>query len=224
MEGFFRFPLNEWPFLFISIAIAFTVHEFAHAYAAFKFGDNTAKDRGRVTLNPMAHLDVLGTILVFVAGFGWPKPTPVNRNNFKNPRLMGIIVSLVGPLSNLLIAFIGMFIYLFLVYLNVIENLSPGATKAIVTMFQYLISLNITLFIFNLIPLPPLDGYRIVEDLAPQHIRTRLSQYEHWGVYLFLLIVFITPLSNVTIGPLFSLSDDILLFFSRIISALFGIG
>ncbi|ANE47297.1 zinc metalloprotease [Paenibacillus swuensis] len=220
--NFFRFPIEEWPFVLLSLAIGLSVHEFAHAYTAWKFGDPTAKDRGRVTLNPMAHLDIFGTILIFIAGFGWAKPVPVNRSYFKKPRMMSIFVSLAGPVSNLLIVFIGLFLFYLLDYLGAIENLSTGSITALVTFFKYLISLNITLFLFNLIPLPPLDGYRIIEDLAPQPIRAKMSQYEHWGAFIFLLLVFIPPLSRVTIVPLFSLSDHILLLFGNIIGSIFG--
>ena len=107
MADFLWYPIRDLPFIFFVLVIAFTVHEFAHAYSAYKFGDRTAYDAGRVTLNPRVHLDVLGTILILVAGFGWAKPVPVNRGRFKYPRLMGIIVSAVGPISNLLIAVLG---------------------------------------------------------------------------------------------------------------------
>ena len=97
MEHFLRFQLQEIPLVAAVLLIAFTVHEFAHAYTAYKFGDTTAKDQGRLTLNPMQHLDPIGTLLIFIAGFGWARPVPVNRYRFKNPRLGGIIVSLNGP-------------------------------------------------------------------------------------------------------------------------------
>ncbi|HEY4553881.1 MAG TPA: site-2 protease family protein, partial [Bacillaceae bacterium] len=107
MERILRFSLEEIPLVAAVLLIAFTVHEFAHAYTAYKFGDNTAKDQGRLTLNPMQHLDPLGTLLIFLVGFGWARPVPVNRYHFKNPRLAGIVVSLMGPLSNLALAIIG---------------------------------------------------------------------------------------------------------------------
>ena len=102
------FRLEQLPFVLIVIGIAFTVHEFAHAYTAYKFGDPTAYNEGRVTLNPMAHLDLFGTLLILIAGFGWAKPVPVNRFYFRRPRLMGVITTAAGPFSNLLIAFVGL--------------------------------------------------------------------------------------------------------------------
>ncbi|TXK90232.1 site-2 protease family protein, partial [Parageobacillus sp. SY1] len=89
MEQLLPYSLNEIPYVFMTLAIAFSIHEFAHAYVAYKFGDPTAKNEGRLTLSPLAHLDLLGTLLIFLAGFGWAKPVPVNRFHFKHPRLAG---------------------------------------------------------------------------------------------------------------------------------------
>jgi Zn-dependent protease len=164
---------------------------------------------GRVTLNPRVHLDILGTLLIFLIGFGWAKPVLINRANFKKPRLMGIIVSAVGPISNLLIAFIGLLIIYLLSYYHVVDGTSIGVQKAISLFFNKLIILNLVLFLFNLLPLPPLDGYRIVQDLLPLEQRVKLQQYEQWAVYIFLLMVFLPPLYNVVLGPLFSFVEPI---------------
>jgi Zn-dependent protease len=224
MDSFLGSPyaFETWPFVFLALMIAFTFHEFAHAYFAYKFGDPTAHSQGRVSLNPRVHLDILGTILIFIAGFGWAKPVPVNRSYFKKPRLMSIIVSAAGPLSNLVIAFVGLLLLYLFSYLNVFEGLSKGVGDAVLTFFTTLIILNIRLFIFNLIPLPPLDGYRIIEDLSPQRIRIKLAKYEQWAIFIFLLMVFIPPISRVTIGPIFQLSNVILIFLNSILSAIFG--
>src|SRR3954471_6992273 len=104
---FLAYPLEKIPYVAITLIIAFSVHEFAHAFTAWKFGDDTAKSQGRLTLNPMQHLDPIGTILIFIAGFGWARPVPVNRFFFKKPRLAGVLVSVAGPLSNLVLALIG---------------------------------------------------------------------------------------------------------------------
>jgi Zn-dependent protease len=200
---------EEIPFIFLALVIAFSIHEFAHAYTADKFGDPTPRSMGRVTLNPRVHLDILGTLLIFLIGFGWAKRVLINRANFKKPRLMGIIVSAVGPISNLLIAFIGLLIIYLLSYYHVVDGTSVGVQKAISLFFNKLIILNLVLFLFNLLPLPPLDGYRIVQDLLPLEQRVKLQQYEQWAIYLFLLMVFLPPLYNVVLGPLFSFVEPI---------------
>ncbi|MFD0715068.1 site-2 protease family protein [Paenibacillus sp. GCM10027626] len=201
--------------------IAFTVHEFAHAYFAYKFGDRTAYDAGRVTLNPRVHLDIFGTILLLIAGFGWAKPVPVNRGRFKYPRLMGIIVSAVGPLSNLLIAVLGIVLVYVLQAAGVFEASSPGVYKALTVFFEYLVSINMVLFVFNLIPLPPLDGYRIIQDLVPVHVRIKMDQNVQWGMFIFLLIVFIPPLRAVTLTPLFQNANYIIVWVQQVCEAVF---
>lgn len=215
------FRLEQLPFVLIVIGIAFTVHEFAHAYTAYKFGDPTAYNEGRVTLNPMAHLDLFGTLLILIAGFGWAKPVPVNRFYFRRPRLMGVITTAAGPFSNLLIAFVGLLLLMILQRLG-ISSLSLGVQEAVYTFFFILVRLNIVLFVFNLIPLPPLDGYRIIEDLVPSRTRAKLSQYEHWGIFAFLLMVFIPPIRRYTLEPIFGLTDNIYVGLVDLVLMFFG--
>lgn len=203
------YPLEDLPFIALVLIIAFTVHEFAHAYSAYKFGDDTAYLAGRVTLNPRVHLDVLGTILLLIAGFGWAKPVPVRASRFKHPRLMGIVVSAVGPLSNLIIGALGILLLLILHETGLMYAGSRGVEMALERFFNYLISINILLFVFNLIPLPPLDGYRILTDLMPLRIRFKMEQNVQWGMFIFLLIVFIPPLRRVTLDPILGLTDVI---------------
>ncbi|REE93070.1 Zn-dependent protease [Paenibacillus taihuensis] len=210
MSDLLWYPLSDLPFVFLVIMIAFTVHEFAHAYFAYIFGDRTAYDAGRVTLNPRVHLDMLGIILILIAGFGWARPVPVNRGRFKHPRLMGIVVSAVGPLSNLLMTAIGILAVFVLNQTGLLDAGSVGVHQAIVHFLHYLITLNIVLFIFNLIPVPPLDGYRIIQDVVPTSVRIRMDQNVQWGMFIFLLIVFIPPLREATLDPLFSYSNNII--------------
>ncbi|AJY76306.1 site-2 protease family protein [Paenibacillus beijingensis] len=221
MENFLAFPLQHLPFIALVLIIAFTVHEFAHAYSAYKFGDMTAYNEGRVTLNPRVHLDVLGTILILLAGFGWAKPVPVNPSRFKYPRAMGIVVSLLGPVSNLLLAVIGLLIFHLLDNSGVLIDASRGVQMAVQTFMSYFIYLNMLLFLFNLIPLPPLDGYRILADLLPLRARYKIEQYAQWGSYIFLLLVFIPPLRQVTLDPYLSLIPQIIEFFSSLIGTIF---
>lgn len=208
-DSFLAFPLEVLPFIVLVLLIQFTVHEFAHAYAAYKFGDDTAYREGRVSLNPMVHLDIFGFILILLAGFGWAKPVPVRASRFKNPRPMSVIVSLVGPLSNLLLGIISIFIYALLIKTELIFVGSAGVTSAIEVFFNYMIHFSFLLFVFNLIPLPPLDGYRIVAEFLPLQTRYKLEQNAHWGTIIFLLLVFIPPLRNITIGPVLTFGSDL---------------
>ncbi|PWV98378.1 Zn-dependent protease [Paenibacillus cellulosilyticus] len=222
MESLLWFPIGEFPFVVLTFIIAFTVHEFAHAYSAYKFGDMTAYNAGRVTLNPRVHLDVLGTILILLAGFGWAKPVPVNPNRFSKPRLMSIIVTAAGPISNLIMAFVGLLAFHLLFSTGVLDSSSVGVQKAFYTfLIVYFVPMNILLFLFNLIPLPPLDGYRIISNLLPLRVQMKLEQNIQWGMFFFLLLVFIPPLHDITIGPLFSLIDDIMLGLNDIIAPWF---
>lgn len=222
MGGLLFYPWDQVPFVFLALVIGFTVHEFAHAYTAYKFGDPTPKQMGRVTLNPRYHLDVLGTILIFLIGFGWPKGVLIDRRHFKKPRLMDTIVTAAGPVSNLIIAFIGMLLFYLFQAAGLQHSLSYGSTSAVFMFLSKLIELNMMLFLFNLIPLPPLDGYKIVRNFLPLQLQIKLSQYEQWGAYIFLLIVFIKPLKAVTIVPLYGLINSILLGMNSLLAAIFG--
>lgn len=197
LNQFLAYPLSEIPYVAITLIVAFTFHEFAHAYVAYKFGDMTARKQGRLTLNPLQHLDPIGTLLIFIAGFGWARPVPVNRFNFKRPRLSGFMVSVAGPLSNLILASIGFVIGYGMVKagVNVTDNLH--------TFLDLFIQLNVVLFVFNLLPFPPLDGYRMIEDLTTNRFRAKMTQLETYGGLIFLILV-ITPLSNYTIQPMFN--------------------
>lgn len=210
-------PLEQLPFYLVVLVIAFTVHEFSHAYFAYKFGDPTAKLLGRVTLNPAVHFDLLGIILLLIAGFGWARPVPVNRDNFKSPRLMGVVVSAAGPLSNFFLAVVGTFIYSLLISTGVLASISnEKLLEAIMMFFQLFGLMNFFLFLFNLIPLPPLDGYRIVEDLVPRRVRGKLQQVEQWSVFIFLLILFIPVLQSYTIKPLYTLAYNLYYHFMQV--------
>ncbi len=193
----FQGILTDLPYMLVTLAIAFTAHEYAHAYAAYKFGDPTAKNQGRLTLNPLVHIDPIGAIFIILFGFGWAKPVPVNRFFFKNPRMNGIIVSIVGPLSNLALAVLAVLI----VFLIQQFNLGMMIPDFMFKFFTIFININVLLFVFNLLPFPPLDGYRIIEDLVKPDLRAKMTQYEQYGVLIFLILV-VTPLGQYTIDPI----------------------
>jgi Zn-dependent protease len=199
LEQWLAFSLNDLPYIAAVLLIAFTVHEFAHAAVAYAFGDDTAKEEGRLTLNPAKHLDPFGTLLLFLAGFGWARPVPVNRFKLKRPRLGSILVSLAGPMSNFLLAVLGFLL------LYTFASFSWGWQMPVwMTHFiDWFIWLNLVLFVFNLLPLPPLDGYRIIEDIMPTHIRVKMVEWEQYGILIFLILI-ITPLQAYTIDPIFN--------------------
>jgi len=221
-SSFLAYPVEHLPFVFLVLLIGFTVHEFAHAYFADRFGDPTPRSMGRLTLNPRVHLDWLGMIFFLIIGIGWAKPVLVNRSRFKRPRLMGIVVSAAGPVSNLLLGFVSMLVFYSLLKFHLLDNASPGVIEALKLFLYLMIMQNIFLFILNLLPLPPLDGYRIVQDLLPTRIMMKIQAYEQWLFYAMLLMFFIPPIRSVTISPVFALQVDIYNAFQRIAAAIFG--
>jgi len=203
---------NDWstlPFVVLALVISFTIHEFAHAYTAYKFGDPTAYQLGRVSLNPMVHLDLLGSIMMLLAGIGWAKPVPVNPGYFKNPRAMTIAVTAAGPLSNLVLAFLSLLLYALIQHFGWMDTLSKGSILAINVFFSKMVIINLSLLLFNLIPIPPLDGYRIVQELLPLQLNVRLQRFEQWAFIIMLLLLYIRPLRQITLDPYFSLINNI---------------
>lgn len=149
-----------------AILIALTLHEFAHGFVAYRLGDPTAHDAGRLTLNPFAHLDIFGTIMLLLGPFGWAKPVPVNGYNLKNPKRDLLFVSLAGPASNVILALVFGFALRILV-----ESIPSLARNShFVNFFQLCIMLNIGISFFNLIPIPPLDGSKILAGLLPNRL------------------------------------------------------
>jgi Zn-dependent protease len=181
--------------------LAITVHEFAHAYVAFRYGDPTAKDMGRLTLNPLPHLDLFGTIALFLIGFGWAKPVMVNPHNLKNPRKDNLWIALGGPVSNLITAFIlGMLFRALGLFL-------PNTNTAQICMLMVVMAvrLNIILAAFNILPLPPLDGFHVLEGLVSNDVYLRLQNFGRYGSMVLLGLVLISSFANINIfGFLFN--------------------
>ncbi len=176
------------------LLISLTVHEFSHGYIAYRLGDMTAKNEGRLTLNPIKHLDPIGTIMMFVARIGWAKPVPINPYFFRDRKKGTMLVSVAGPLSNLLMAFIAIFIYKIFV-LSMYGMLIAG-NKPLIYLVDFLIlffSVNLSLAVFNLLPVPPLDGSKILSGVLPSETYFRFMQYERMIGMVFLFVVIVFP-------------------------------
>lgn len=172
--------------------ICITLHELAHGFVAYKLGDNTAKNMGRLTLNPLKHIDIMGLIMMAVFHFGWAKPVPVDMRNFKNPKRGMAITALAGPVSNLLIAIAFLAIYGFLYPL--LNGTSFGNT--LLDMFSTTIWISISLGIFNIIPIPPLDGSKVLFSCISDSAYYKLMRYERYGMLLIAALLLTGVLSD----------------------------
>ncbi len=183
-----------------ALLIAITVHEFAHARVAYAYGDATAKAYGRMNLNPINHLDPVGTLMIILVGFGWAKPVPINPYNFRNYRAGLRWVSLAGPLANFALAFVSLVLLRTLVI--------SGVGGLLLSFMVVMVQLNILLGIFNLIPIPPLDGSKILISLAPQSFVNFFHQIEPYAPIILLMLI-ITRAFNYILFPLYDLILDL---------------
>lgn len=188
------------------VLIAITFHEYAHAFAADKLGDDTPRNQGRLSLSPLSHLDPFGVIMLIFAHIGWGKPVQINPNNFTrkiSARTGEAIVSLAGPLMNFILAFVFAIIFYALQTFATSFALTTQTGIIIMTMIQYTVLVNVGLGVFNLIPLPPLDGSKILMAFLPYNAKRWFEEHTQL-FYIIFLIIWITPISSMIISPAIS--------------------
>lgn len=203
-----NFNIQQVILLIVPVLFSITVHEVCHGYAAYRMGDPTAKAAGRLTLNPIKHIDVVGLLVLFLTRMiGWAKPVPVNPMYFKNPRKGMMWVSIAGPASNLALACVFALIYKVSAGL-----LSSSYLYPLVFMMELMVSINVGLAIFNLIPIPPLDGSHILEGLLPADMARAYSSIAPYGFIILLVLIFtrvvdylVFPIIRMIIGILLSM-------------------
>jgi Zn-dependent protease len=184
--------------------LALTVHEFAHAWVANRLGDPTARLQGRLTLSPLAHLDPIGTVAIFLINFGWARPVPVDARYFKNPRRDMILVAAAGPASNLLLAVVMASVFSAVPW-NAMDPQWGWLAEPVAQVLWLGVPVNLVLLVFNLLPIPPLDGSRVLSGLLPLRQALAFSRLEPYG-FLLIFLLFVSgltrPLYMLTVSPL----------------------
>ncbi|UFJ42840.1 site-2 protease family protein [Brevibacillus humidisoli] len=199
--NFFHFDWKTVPFRMIAFVIAFSLHEWAHAYVAWKLGDDTAKREGRLTINPIPHIDPFGLILILFGPFGWAKPVPFNPLQFRGNKRLGIVyVAAAGPLINLILAILFAVLFLAVRQSGVLETMGEKAAFALDYTLFFCVLINCGLMVFNMLPVHPLDGSKILRFLSPRRWDRYFYQFEMYGPWLLLLLIFIPGLGSTILG------------------------
>lgn len=196
------------------ILFAISFHESAHALVSSWLGDTTARDAGRVSLNPLRHLNPIGMLMMLIFGFGWASPVMINPSRFKNPKAGMALSAFAGPASNLLLGFVGAVLYAVVYYLCPVGNL----TSSVLMFLSVFMSLNVSLAVFNMIPIPPLDGSRVLLFFLPERMYFNIMRYERYIMVVFIALM----ISGVISLPIGYASNAIINLFLRIASLPFG--
>ena len=191
-----------------AVFLAMSFHEFAHAWTADRLGDPTPRSNGRLTLDPLAHVDWIGLILFALFGYGWAKPVEVNPSNFRSRKWGDVVVSLAGPLANFLLAAAAALLYAVLAGLS----LSSGAMDIVRSVVDYIVYLNIVFFLLNLIPIPPFDGYHVIKALLFRRNIRFFAKYEQYGVYILFAFVLLGIVDLLVNRPAFFLYRSLVAF------------
>jgi Zn-dependent protease len=182
-----------------AILIGLTVHELAHSYAALLLGDDTPKRLGRLTLNPIKHIDPIGFVLLLIAGFGWAKPVSINRQNLKHPRMDDTLIALAGPLSNFLLAIL--LVLILKVVILVVPFNSVDVFESVVSVFISFLAINIALAVFNLLPIPPLDGSHLISNLLSLRNHSISASYFRYGSIALMVVILLDRITQVDLLP-----------------------
>lgn len=195
LSGNMSLPLLLLEFITLSliVLVVLPVHEMAHGYVAYRLGDPTAKNMGRLTPNPLAHLDPIGTLMIFLLGFGYAKAVPVNPYNFRNPKTGMALTALAGPVSNLLMAVLAVGLYRLLSFFITSAYVNSILYWMLILVFA---SVNVGLAVFNLLPIPPLDVYRILSVILPDRWIYLIGRYENYLIILVMFLIFTGVLST----------------------------
>lgn len=212
-----NFSLADTLLLLPGIIVGLTVHEFTHAYTAYKLGDNTAKNAGRLTLNPLSHIDPLGFIMLILFRFGWAKPVPFNSVNFKQPSIDSVKVALMGPVSNILLALV--FVMIMKVYAVEVTPFiaNENVAGAILQILNYAVKINIALFVFNFLPIPPLDGSYLLMHVLPESMGEMKTAIMKYGAFLIVIILIAQNVFNMNILPIWGITNSIYEFFKSVL-------
>jgi Zn-dependent protease len=195
------------------LLLALTLHEYAHGYIAYRLGDPTARNAGRLTLNPLSHLDPIGTLAFFFIKFGWAKPVPVNPRYFQNPRQDMLWVALAGPVTNLLLAVASALVLKLVIGIASVIPYSSLLEAILVPFSNMLVAsiwINLVLCIFNFLPIPPLDGGRIMTGLLPENLAKTYASFERYGFIVILILAFTGVLGTI-IFPVIRFANNLLL-------------